>query len=317
MKSIWTMGEIVVEIMRSQEDVPHSVPGEYIGPFPSGAPAIFIDTVARLGGNAGIIGGIGIDPFGECIKNRLLKDKVDCRFMMESEEGTTAVTYVMYRKDGSREFMFHWKGTPAINVKSPDIQEIADPGYIHLMGCSLTADELFRGEVLKTVEKFRSKGAKISFDPNIRPEHLRSRELNTIIKPIMEHCSVFLPGVDELLLITEETEVDRAVAKLFDNLTMEIIALKQGSRGSVIYTRKGKFEQPAYAVEQLDATGAGDCFDGGFMTGLILGKSIEESAQMGAAAGALNAAAFGPMEGKISMETVREIAGISNRKTTL
>ena len=64
-------------------------------------------------------------------------------------------------------------------------------------------------------------------------------------------------------------------------------------------------EVGVYKVEQKDATGAGDCFDGAFLAGICQNKSIEEAAKMGAAAGALNAAAFGPMEGRISPENVQ------------
>ena len=50
MAGIWTMGELLVEIMRPKAGMELYEPGEFLGPFPSGAPAIFIDTVARLGG---------------------------------------------------------------------------------------------------------------------------------------------------------------------------------------------------------------------------------------------------------------------------
>ena len=66
-------------------------------------------------------------------------------------------------------------------------------------------------------------------------------------------------------------------------------------------------EMGVYKVEQVDATGAGDSYDAAFLCGLAEGKSLKEAAQMGAAAGALNAAAFGPMEGNISPETVAEM----------
>ena len=58
---------------------------------------------------------------------------------------------------------------------------------------------------------------------------------------------------------------------------------------------------------QVDATGAGDSYDAAFICGLAEGKNVKEAAQMGAAAGALNAAAFGPMEGNISRVTVKEM----------
>ena len=50
MAEIWTMGEMIVEIMREKENEPLDKAGVFRGPYPSGAPAIFIDTVARLGG---------------------------------------------------------------------------------------------------------------------------------------------------------------------------------------------------------------------------------------------------------------------------
>ena len=57
MAEIWTMGEMIVEIMREKENEPLDKAGVFRGPYPSGAPAIFIDTVARLGHKGGIIGG--------------------------------------------------------------------------------------------------------------------------------------------------------------------------------------------------------------------------------------------------------------------
>ena len=63
-------------------------------------------------------------------------------------------------------------------------------------------------------------------------------------------------------------------------------------------------------VNQIDPTGAGDCFDGAFLAGLIHGEPPETAARMGAAAGALDAMAFGPMEGKIDSETIQQIIEI-------
>jgi sugar/nucleoside kinase (ribokinase family) len=57
----------------------------------------------------------------------------------------------------------------------------------------------------------------------------------------------------------------------------------------------------------VDPTGAGDCFDAGFLCGLLEGKPARECAEIASAAGALNAAAFGPMEGDISPETIRAL----------
>ena len=62
------LGELLVEVMRVDVDQPLSRPGAFVGPFPSGAPAIFIDAVARLGVSTGFIGVVGRDAFGQCVK---------------------------------------------------------------------------------------------------------------------------------------------------------------------------------------------------------------------------------------------------------
>lgn len=305
MSSIWTMGELLVEIMRPRADMPHDVPGEYLGPYPSGAPAIFIDTAARLGINAGIIGGVGNDGFGQNLLQRLEKDGVILSHVLQLDEGSTAVAFVMYRDDGSRQFIFHIKGTPATRAKMPS-QPISDVGFFHVMGCSLTTDPGFCEEIIHTTHQMKENGAKISFDPNIRPELLQG-DLKAIIQPVLENCSVLLPGVDELRTIAEADTIDASVEKLFKNPLLEVIVLKQGARGCDIITRENREHIPAYKVIQVDATGAGDCFDAAFLCGLLKGKSLGEAARMAAAAGALNAMAFGPMEGDISPETIENM----------
>jgi len=71
------MGEALVEIMRTDVNMPLNATDLFRGPFPSGSSAIMASTVARMGHSAGIISGVGKDEFGECILNRLKQDGVD------------------------------------------------------------------------------------------------------------------------------------------------------------------------------------------------------------------------------------------------
>lgn len=309
MKSIWTMGEMIVEIMRPRAEMPHEKADVYLGPYPSGAPAIMISSAARMGAPTGIIGGVGRDAFGNMMVQRLERYGVDCSHVLRSDRGSTGNAFVMYHEDGSREFIFHIDGTPAVEAPVPDVSKIEDPGYFHVMGCSLTANEDFCKRIVETAMAFRARGAKLSFDPNIRPELLHGGDLAAIIAPIVENCAILLPGVEELLMMSGETEVDAAVKKMFERETLEMIVLKNGSKGCRVFTREAQWAAPAYKVEQADATGAGDCFDGAFLAALSMGKPLDQAAREANAAGALNAAAFGPMEGNISPETVRAMIG--------
>ena len=88
---------------------------------------------------------------------------------------------------------------------------------------------------------------------------------------------------------------------------MELIALKAGSKGSILYTREEQVRCPSYHVEQVDPTGAGDCFDAALLCGLMEGKPLAHVGKMAAAAGALNVMKQGPMEGEISVENINKL----------
>ena len=270
MAEIVIMGELLVEIMRAEEDVQLYETGKYFrGPFPSGAPGIFVSTAARLGHSASIISGVGNDDFGKNILDRLKEVGVDCSRILVSNEASTGAAFV----------------------------------------CSLMASVEFGKEVVKTMHMLKEKGAKVSFDPNVRLEMLKEPEAMEVVKQVYREANIFMPGVSELKMITGEENLENAIKKVFDdNKNMELLVLKNSSKGSEIYGPDGLLEKVGvYPVTQVDATGAGDSYDAAFICGLAEGKNVKEAAQMGAAAGALNAAAFGPMEGDISRETVEEM----------
>jgi sugar/nucleoside kinase (ribokinase family) len=302
------MGEILVEIMRPQVDMALDQPGEFLGPFPSGAPAIFIDTAARLGQKAGIIGGVGADDFGRCVLRRLEQDGVDCHFVQQGTDGTTAVAFVTYFADGSRQFLYHIDGTPAVMTGFPKGAALPAPAFFHVMGCSLMANDHFRSEIVEAADYFCQHGARLSFDPNIRPELLRGRPLDEITSPILEKCAVLLPGVSELALLSGVPDIQPGVKRLFSRYPMELIVVKRGRAGCSVFSRQGQaIDVPAFQVDEIDPTGAGDCFDAGFLCGLLENLPLVDCARMAAAAGALNTAAFGPMEGAISRERVKKL----------
>jgi len=309
MSDIWTMGEILVEIMRPEVDMPLNEPGQFLGPFPSGAPAIFIDAAARLGHSAGIIGGVGQDEFGDNCLTRLRGDGVNCDFVNVVPHRSTAVAFVSYFRDGSRKFIYHIDGTPAVQVDLSRLDRIETPRFLHIMGCSLMINDAFRAQIFDVADRLYRRGAQISFDPNVRPELLAGRDIMDVVGPILEKCSILLPGTSELKLVTGQPDVAGAVQKAFENPVLQTIVLKRGKAGCTVYTREEEIAIPAYEVEEVDPTGAGDCFDAGFLCGVLKGRSPLECGQMAAAAGALNAQAFGPMEGAISPAAVRAMTG--------
>ena len=174
MAEIVIMGELLVEIMRPKEDIPLYQSDYFRGPFPSGAPGIFISTAARLGHSTAIISGVGNDDFGENIMRRLKHDGVDVSRVIIPEDGHTGIAFVTYFADGERKFLFYMDNSPCIKAKAPEsMSGFEDTKYMHIMGCSLMADVNFAKEIMKFMNMLKSHGVKISFDPNVRLEMLK------------------------------------------------------------------------------------------------------------------------------------------------
>ena len=302
------MGESLVEIMRDQVDIPLGIPGIFRGPYPSGAPAICASAAARLGCETALISGVGDDDFGKCITDRLKNDGVDISHVLVDPEISTGCTFVTYFSDGSRKFIFHMGNTPAVKAKAPEIEDFPDLEIMHVMGCSLMAEAGFAQEILKTIRKASGAGARISFDPNIRKELLTGYQTGSVLKEVMNYTSIFLPGKDELMSVTGTSSVEKAVSECFGYPKMEMVLLKNGSAGSTLFLRTGERKDfPAFHIQQIDATGAGDCYDGAFLAGFLSGKPLDQAVKMASAAGALNASAYGPMEGNISLLSIEKI----------
>lgn len=313
MAEVICMGDILVEIMRPEAGIPLNQEGCFRGPFPSGAPAIFIDTVAKMGHSAAIIGGVGDDDFGHFTVERMEQDGVDCQFVHWSKQLSTGCAFVTYFEDGSRKYIFHMGNSAAAEVDIPDISGMTDLKYFHIMGTALPDNPKFAQGIISLMRTAVKMGAKVSFDPNLRFELIRDAKVYEMIDEIMENTSVLLPGKEELMTITKQDTIEKAIKKAFKNPKLEVLALKNGAKGSIIYSKDGSFVSKIYPVEVQDATGAGDCYAAGFIAGLLEERSLEETAKMAAACGALNCAAFGPMEGKISKETVWNMIEADNK----
>jgi len=304
MTEIWTMGELLAEVMRPEPDLSLGRPGPFLGPYPSGAPGIFIDAVARLGHSGGIVSGVGEDEFGRLIIDRLAQDGVRTDRIEVMPGRSTGVAFIAYEADGSRSYLFHWAGTPAVMAPVPPLDICEGARAFHIMGCSMMADADFARRIIETMEQFAERGARITFDPNIRVELLTGGGLRELVEPVLGRSSVLLPGDAELRLLGGETSLDAAAASMMRRYRPELVVVKLGRRGCAVYTDERRIDVPAFDVVEVDPTGAGDCFDAGFICALLEGQAPEDAARMAAAAGALNTTAFGPMEGPVDRASV-------------
>ena len=138
-----------------------------------------------------------------------------------------------------------------------------------------------------------------------------------VAERVIDATSVLLPGRDELLLLTGESDLDAAAAAMLRRPRMEVVAVKLGKRGARVYVRgERRVDVPAYAVTEVDPTGAGDCFDAAFVCGLLRGLPPADAARRATPRARSTPMAFGPMEGDISPATVEALMTESQRMTS-
>ncbi|HDN17935.1 MAG TPA: sugar kinase [Candidatus Bathyarchaeota archaeon] len=291
-------GEILVEIMRTEKDVAFTEVGLFRGPYPSGAPAICADAIARLGGSVGMIGVVGDDDFGRVVVDRLRNDGVNVSHIRVAEGYTTGTAFVMYRRDGSRKFIFHLRHAAAGQLSPEDINEdyVASARWLHLMGSAISVSESSMEACYRALEIAAENGLRISLDPNLRPELLGVERIREILRPVLDEAYLVLPSGEEVKMITDASSPEDACRELI-NRGVKIVALKRGEKGSRVYTEEEVIDVPSIRVEEVDPTGAGDTYDGAFIYGLLKGWDIRDVALFANVAGALSVTKFGPMEG--------------------
>ena len=306
-----SIGELLVEIMRDEVGVPLNVSGRFLGPFPSGAPGIFINAIAKLGIECSFIGTVGHDGFGELILNRFKESGVDISNIRISEDHTTGVAFIAYRKDGSREFIFHFDKAASGNIRESQVKHEIFRGvkWLHITGSTITANEMCRHSGYKAVQIAKSVGAKVCFDPNIRSELANIQRVRAVCEPILKRTDILLPSEREASLLTGIKNVNEACLEL-KNRGIEVVVLKRGAKGCRIYIFDRVIDIPGFTVDEVDPTGAGDSFAAGLVYARIQGWEWEKSGRFANAVGALDVVRFGPMEGAPTLKEALELSGI-------
>ncbi|MBN2150663.1 MAG: sugar kinase [Candidatus Lokiarchaeota archaeon] len=292
-------GEMLVEIMRAEVGVPHlQVGGVYKGPYPSGAPCIFIDSAARMAEalkiTTGFIGTVGNDDFGQVVIDKMKADGVDCSAVSTISGSTTGIAFVQYNKDGSRKFIFAAGAAGQLteaHVKDAYFEGVKD---FHVMGSAMSISPTSKAAVLKAIDLTVKNGGIVSFDPNLRAEMMPLDQIREMVQPVIKKTTILLPSGEEAMLLTGDKDAKSACESLL-KAGPEIVVLKEAKDGCTVYTRKEAIKVPGFKVKEVDPTGAGDSFGGAFVVEYLVNAPLEEAARFANAVGALKVTSFGPM----------------------
>ncbi|NEJ69460.1 sugar kinase [Rhizobium phaseoli] len=292
------VGEILVEIVATTVGDGFLEAQPLVGPFASGAPAIFISQCGRLGGQAAMVGAVGDDDFGRVNTDRLKRDGVDISAISIDPDYPTGSAFVRYRKDGSRDFVYNIATSAAARFGWSELvgNLINRSGHLHVMGSALSVPSA-RAVIDKAVDIVKARGGTLSVDPNLRKELKLDEDTERRFSKLVAAADLLLPSGEELERAAGVEGEAEAIRHLFEMGVKEIV-LKRGAGGATCFASGGdRIDAPAFVVQEIDPTGAGDCFGGAYLTCRRLGMSPKQALTYASAAGARNVTVLGPMEG--------------------
>ncbi|NVK35067.1 MAG: sugar kinase [Rhodobacteraceae bacterium] len=314
-----SIGEILVEIVATTAGRGFQDAQPLIGPFASGAPAIFIDQCGRFGGSAAMIGAVGDDDFGQLNVKRLEQDGVDVSGIRIDPVLPTGTAFVRYQSDGSRNFVFNMWTSAAGSLAWTEAVEalVLRSGHLHVMGTLLGQASVWP-LIERAAELIKARGGSISLDPNVRKELKADAEFGERFERMVGLSDLLLPSGDEVFItagLSPEAGEASALQRLFERGPAEIV-LKRGSEGASSFEKDGRSSHAAaFSVEEIDPTGAGDCFGGAYVAARRLGLSVSQALDYGSAAGARNVTVRGPMEGAGTREQLDQFITNTPRRT--
>jgi sugar/nucleoside kinase (ribokinase family) len=251
---------------------------------------------------------VGEDDFGRLNLDRLARDGVDVSAVAIDPDRPTGTAFVRYRPDGARDFIFNIRHSACGRLPPEPLVEagLATADHLHVMGSSLSSPE-FTARNLAAARAIKARGGTVSFDPNLRKEILDAPGLRPAMDEILRLSDLFLPSGAELTLLTRARSEEAAVAELL-GLGVGAVVHKLGAAGARYHDAERNVFQPAFAVDEVDPTGAGDCFGGAFTALWLRGADPAEALEVAAAAGAHAVSRRGPMEGVADLDTLRRFA---------
>jgi ribokinase len=289
-KRVASIGSIIFDLAVTTPRVP--ITGENIlarafkmGPGGKGANAAA--AIAKLGAESILVGSVGDDTFGQT-ELQALKD-LDVRIdgVKIDPNEPTGIAVIMVDDEGENTILVVIGANAAL---TPDDARAALRSWWDQLDAIQINFEIPQSVVAAVIEEARQRGVPAVLDAG--PP--RSFDRDTWAK-----ANIISPNrleTESLVGRSIETEEDliRAAREILES-GPDAVVLKRGSEGSLVCTSQGIVAVPAFEVETIDTTGAGDAFTAALTVGIAEGKSLEEAVLFGSAAGALAVTRLGTM----------------------
>ena len=309
---IVAIGEAMVEFNQTGEDGGRT----YLQGF-GGDTSNAVIAASRQGANCAYLTRLGDDDFGRMCLDLWHREGVDTAAVGVDKTAHTGVYFVRHDERG-HSFSYLRAGSAASRMQPADVPAapLQATKILHVSGISQAISPSATATIAHAIGVAREAGALIAYDPNLRLKLWPLDLAREVIIATIPHCDHFLPSLDDVQLVSGLTAAEDIVA-WSHRMGARNVVLKLGRQGSLVSDGQLCTPVSAHPVDTVDATGAGDCFDGSYLAQLASGADPLSAARWASAAASLATTGYGAVDPLPIATQVRQlIEGAASRMTS-
>jgi 2-dehydro-3-deoxygluconokinase len=243
---------------------------------------------ARQGAKTAIFTALGCDFFGQDFLDLWEREGIDKSSVILRKDGRTGAYFISYGEDG-HVFSYARAGSAAslVTVEELPLNQIASARILHASGISQAISESCTDAVYAAMRHAKANGTMVTYDTNLRLKLWPLDRARAVIHGASAMADILLPGLDDAQQLTG---LDRPedICAFYLSLGCSVIALTMGKNGTMVATKDRLEVIPPRPVEAVDATGAGDTFDGAFLAEWLVHRDPFKATAYANAAAALS-----------------------------
>ncbi|MER6084939.1 sugar kinase [Streptomyces sp. NPDC001833] len=253
----------------------------------------FCIAAARSGARTGYVTRVGDDAFGTVLTRLWEREGVDTAHVAREAGGRTGI-YFIARGPAGHGFTYYRADSPASRLAPADIPEqaVAEARLLHVTGITQAISATACDAAFHAMAVARAHGTLVTYDPNHRPALWSQERARVVILRSLELCDIALPNLDEGRMLTGE-QSPQAVLRALSDRGPRVVVLKLGEEGAMVAEDGETTHVPPHPVSAVDASGAGDAFDGAFAARLMAEDPPVAAARYAVVAAALTTTGHG------------------------
>ena len=288
-KDVLVIGELNVDILlnkiRSFPVIGQEILADEMTFTLGSSSAIFAANLASLGVGTSFCGMVGTDVFGKYIITELNNKNVGTQLIIEDSKYQTGVTIILnYEQD--RANVTHCGAMEYLQITDINTNQFSQYKHLHLSSYFLQKG--LQKDIVQLFKMACEQGLTTSLDIQWDP----ANEWQFPFKECLPYVDFFMPNEAELLALTNTVELADALKAIEESSNITVV--KRSVDGALAYNKGVYTEAAPYLHTQfVDAIGAGDSFNAGFISSYLQGKSLHDCLLFGNLTGAINTTAAG------------------------